>query len=161
MTPGGKRVILVAAVAANGVIGDHGGLPWHLPEDFAHFKHTTMGHILLMGRATFESIGRVLPGRSTVVLTRDRSWSADGVVTAADLAEAWSVADTLPGEVMVAGGAQVYAATLPYADEQVITEVPLSPEGDTRFPDVDPAHWVETRREHGDHCTWVWRTRQQ
>jgi dihydrofolate reductase len=151
-----KRVVLVAAVAENGVIGASGDIPWHLPEDFRHFKATTLGHTLVMGRATYDSIGRALPGRTTIVLTRDPDWSADGVLVAHDLDQALEMAEDLPGDVMIAGGAQVYAAALPVADEQVLTEVHQSPEGDTFYPDVDRTTWVETRRECHDGFDHVW-----
>ena len=95
------------------MIGASGGIPWRIPEDFAHFKRVTLGHTLVMGRATYDSIGRPLPGRTTVVLTRDPTWSADGVLVAASLDEALALAADLPGEVMVAGGATIYAAALP------------------------------------------------
>lgn len=156
MTPGDKRVVLVAAVADNGVIGADGDIPWRIPEDFAHFKATTLGHVLLMGRATYESIGRPLPGRTTVVLTRDPSWSADGVLVAASLEAGLALADDLPGEVMVVGGAAVYAEAMPLADEQVLTEVHLSPSGDTFYPDVERTAWVEDRREALDGHDRVW-----
>jgi dihydrofolate reductase len=155
MTPGGKRVVLIAAVAANGVIGAEGDIPWRIPEDFAHFKQTTMGHTLLMGRSTYDSIGRPLPGRTTIVLTRDPAWSADGVVVAPSLDEALAVADGLPGDVYVAGGATVYAAALPCADEQVISEVDLAPDGDTFYPDFDRSEWVEVSREPHEGFTVV------
>ena len=163
MTPAGRSVVLVAAVAANGVIGDRGTIPWRIPGEQAHFKAVTLGHTLVMGRATYESIGRPLPGRTTVVLTRDRGWrpagDPPGVLLASSFAEALRLADDLPGEVMVAGGAQVYAEALPVADAQVLTEVHLSPEGDTRYPSFDAAAWEETRREaHGTHDV-VWLTR--
>lgn len=143
----GKKVVLIAAVGENGVIGDAGTIPWHLPEDFAHFKATTLGHTLVMGRATYDSIGRPLPGRTTIVLTRDPSWSADGVLVAGSLPEALALAAELPGDVFVAGGAQVYAAALPVADVQLISEVQQSPDGDTRYPDVDRGHWREVSRD--------------
>jgi dihydrofolate reductase len=149
-------VTLVAAVADNGVIGDAGGIPWRIPEDFAHFKRVTLGHTLLMGRATYDSIGRPLPGRTTIVLTRDAMWSEPGVLVASSLEEALALADDLPGEVMVAGGAAVYAAALPIADAQILTEIHLSPPGDTRYPDWDRADWVEVRRLPGPGCEWVW-----
>lgn len=145
--PSDRRVVLIAAVAENGVIGADGGIPWHLPADFAHFKATTLGHTLVMGRATYESIGRPLPGRATVVLTRDPSWSAEGVTTAPDLE---SALEGLTGEVFVAGGAQVYAAAMPLADAQVISEVHLAPAGDTFYPAFDRAEWRETSRVPGD-----------
>ncbi|HEY0950479.1 dihydrofolate reductase [Nocardioides sp.] len=148
MTPGGKRVVLVAAVARNGVIGDGPDIPWSLPGEQRLFKGLTWGHTLVMGRTTFDSIGRPLPGRTTIVLTRSPDWSADGVLVAHDLTEALALADTLEGEVMVAGGGQVYAAALAHADEQVISEVDLEPAGDAFYPAFDRAEWTETSREH-------------
>jgi len=138
-------ITLIAAVARNGVIGADGGIPWHLPDDFAHFKATTLGHTLVMGRATYASIGRPLPGRTTIVLTRDPDWQAEGVRTAASVEEALDLAE---GDVYVAGGAAVYAAALPYADEQLLSEVDLEPEGDTLYPAYDEAEWPEVSREH-------------
>jgi dihydrofolate reductase len=154
-----QRLVLIAAVARNGVIGHQGGIPWHLPEDFAHFKATTLGNILLMGRATYDSIGRPLPGRTTIVLTRDPAWYADGVLVAHDLDSALALAADLPGDVYVAGGAHVYAAALPRADEQVLTEVHQSPDGDTLYPDFDRDEWVEKRREAHDGFDHVWLAR--
>ena len=113
MTPSGKLVVMVAAVADNGVIGADGDIPWRIPEDFAHFKRTTLGHTLVMGRATFDSIGRPLPGRTTIVLTRDPQWTADGVLVASSLAAALTLAEDLPGDVMVVGGARVYDEASP------------------------------------------------
>ena len=142
--------MLVAAVAENGVIGADGAIPWHLPEDFAHFRRTTLGGVLVMGRATYDSIGRPLPGRTTIVLTRDPSWSAEGVLVAHDLDEALALAAERATTVYVAGGAAVYALALPIADEQVLSEVHARPEGDTRYPDFDRAQWRETAREAYD-----------
>ena len=161
MTPAGKRVVLVAAVADNGVIGVDGDIPWRISEDFAHFKATTMGHTLLMGRATYESIGRPLPGRTTIVLTRDPDWSAEGVLVAGSLEAALDTAAGLPGDVMVVGGAAVYAEALALgvADEQILTEVHQSPAGDTFYPAFDPADWLATRREAFDGYDRVWWTR--
>lgn len=138
---------LVAAVADNGVIGAAGDIPWRLPADFAHFKALTLGHVLVMGRATYESIGRPLPGRTTIVLTRDSTWSADGVLVAGDLDEALRLAEGIDDEVFVAGGASVYAEAMERAQVQVLTEVHLSPEGDTHYPEFDPVQWIETQRE--------------
>ena len=137
-------VTLIAAVARNGVIGADGGIPWHLPEDFAHFKATTLGHTLVMGRATYDSIGRPLPGRTTIVLTRDPGWSAVGVQTAASLEEALELAE---GDVFVAGGATVYQQALPYADVQLISEIDLEPDGDTLYPAFEESDWREVSRE--------------
>ena len=145
-----KRVILVAAVARNGVIGNGTEIPWKVPGEQALFKELTMGDVLVMGRTTYESIGRPLPGRTTIVLTRDPAWSADGVLVARSMIDALSQASLLPGEVMVVGGAQVYAAALPMATEQIISEIPLEPEGDVRYPDFDRTKWIETIREQHD-----------
>ena len=127
-------VTLIAAVARNGVIGADGGIPWRLPGEQLVFKDATMGHTLVMGRATYDSIGRPLPGRTTIVLTRDPTGSADGVTTAASIEEALALAE---GDVWVAGGAAVYEAALPYADEQLLSEIDLEPEGDTFYPAFD------------------------
>ncbi len=154
---GGKRVVLVAAYAAHRVIGNAGDIPWRIPEDFAHFKATTLGHTLIMGRATYDSIGRPLPGRTTIVVTRDPTWAAEGVLVAHSMEEALAMATLLPGDVMVAGGAQIYALALPYATHQVLTEVALEVEGDTFYPEWDPAGWVETAREdHGGYAFVTW-----
>ena len=138
-------VTLIAAVARNGVIGADGGIPWHLPEDFAHFKATTLGHTLVMGRATYESIGRPLPGRTTIVVTRNPEWSAEGVFVAHSIEEALAMRGD--GQVFVAGGADIYELALPYADLMIISEVHDDPAGDTYFPQVDAGTWAETSRE--------------
>ena len=145
-----QRIVLVAAVADNGVIGDGPDIPWRIPGEQAEFKALTMGHTLLMGRTTFESIGRPLPGRTTVVLTRDPSWSHDGVLVARTIEDALDLAAREQGDVMVAGGAQVYRAALPYATEQILTRVHLTPEGDIRYPEYDDSVWAETAREQHD-----------
>jgi dihydrofolate reductase len=145
-----KRVVLVAAVADNGVIGDGAAIPWRIPGEQAEFKRLTMGHTLLMGRTTYESIGRPLPGRTTIVLTRDPSWTADGVLVAGSLEEALTAAERLDGDVMVAGGAAVYAAAMPLADEQLLSEVHLEPPGDVRYPEFDRSEWTEVEREPGE-----------
>jgi dihydrofolate reductase len=155
-TDGPRRLTLVAAYADNRVIGDHGSIPWRIPEDFAHFKTTTMGGTLVMGRATYDSIGRPLPGRTTIVVTRDPDWSADGVVVAHSLDEALDLAAQQPGETFVAGGAQVYEQALPRATHQVLTEVHGSPEGDAHYPEFPLDEWVETRREARETFDWVW-----
>lgn len=151
-----EALTLVAAYAAGRVIGADGDIPWRIPEDFAHFKAVTMGGTLLMGRATYDSIGRPLPGRTTVVLTRDPEWAADGVLVAHTLDEALALARRQPGATFVAGGAQLYEQTLPLATHQVLTEVDLEVDGDTFYPDFPLEEWVETRREQGPGCAWVW-----
>ena len=146
-------VTLIAAVGANRAIGRDNGMPWHLPEDLAHFKRTTLGHTLVMGRRTYDSIGRTLPGRTTVVVTRQAGWSAPGVLVAHSLERALEMADG--GEVFVAGGGEIYAQALPLADAMVLTEVEQSPEAEVFFPEVDPADWREVRREPRDGFSFV------
>jgi dihydrofolate reductase len=148
------RVSLIAAVARNGVIGSAQEMPWYIPEDFAFFKRTTMGHPLVMGRRTFDSIGRVLPGRRTIVITRQAGWSHAGVETAHSLPDALSLAGPAD-EVFVAGGGEVYAEAMPYAHRLLVTEVHDDPEGDVHFPTIDPDAWHETSREGHDGFAWV------
>ena len=148
------QLSLIAAVGRNGVIGADGGMPWHLPEDFAFFKRTTMGHTMLMGRKTFDSIGRVLPGRRTIVITRQLGWAHADVETAHSLTDALALAG--PGdEVFVCGGGQVYTEAMEFAQRLLVTEVDQSPEGDVRFPAIDLEVWVETARRPGDGVAWV------
>ncbi len=151
-----RRITIVAAFAADRVIGDHGRIPWHLSEDFAHFKATTMGGVLVMGRATYDSIGRPLPGRTTVVVTHNPGWSAEGVLVAHSLDEALDLAAEQPGETFVVGGAQIYEQALPRATHQVLTEVDLAADGDAHYPEFDRDEWVETRRSPRDGFAWVW-----
>lgn len=134
---------LIGAVAENGVIGAKGALPWRLPDELAHFKRTTLGKPVLMGRRTFESLGRPLPGRTNVVLTRASDFRPAGVEVAHDLDAALSRVPDAP-EVMVIGGAAVYAAALPRADRIYLTRVRAEPEGDVFFPDLDPSDWRES-----------------
>jgi dihydrofolate reductase len=151
-----KRVVLVAAVADNGVIGRGGDIPWHLPEDLRHFRATTRGNTVLMGRRTYESIGRPLPDRANVVVTRNPDWRADGVLVVHSVADGIDRAQGLDGDVMVIGGGDVYAAAMPYADAQVLTEVHATPEGDTYYPAWDPAEWREATRRSHEGYDFVW-----
>ena len=150
-------VTIVAAVARNGVIGVDGGLPWHLPDDLRRFKELTLGHVLVMGRKTYESIGHPLPGRTTVVVTRSAEWDPGSgeVVVASGVPEAIEAAAAIDDEVFVVGGAQVYAAALPLADRLELTFVDDEPEGDTTFPAVAWDDWVELRGEEGDGVAYV------
>ncbi|WP_446719745.1 dihydrofolate reductase [Isoptericola sp. F-RaC21] len=130
--------------AGRPVIGAGGAIPWRIPEDFAHFKATTAGHPVVMGRRTWESLPRrPLPGRTNVVVTRRPGWSDDGAVAAASLGDAVALAAAAPGgdEVWVMGGGDVYAATLALADRLVVTEVDLEVEGDAFAPVVERATW--------------------
>ena len=147
-------VTLVAAVAANGVIGRGGGMPWHLPGDLRHFKRLTMGHVLVMGRRTYESIG-ALPGRTTVVVTRQPDWQADGVEVAAGFDDAMRLASGHDDDVYVVGGREIFRLAMPIADRLVLTLIDDEPEGDTYFPEVDWSQWREADREPGEGYTIV------
>jgi len=140
------RLSLIAAVAANGVIGRAGGLPWRIPADLRHFKAVTLGKPVIMGRKTWQSIGRPLPGRRNIVVSRDARFVAEGAEVAASLDAALAaVADA--EEAMVIGGAAIYAEALPRADRLYLTEVHADVEGDVYFPEFDRAAWRETARE--------------
>jgi dihydrofolate reductase len=143
-------VTIVAAVAANGVIGRDGGLPWHLPDDLRHLKRLTRGHVLVMGRRTFDSIGKPLPERTTIVVTRQPDWHAEGVLTAAGVPEALGRGAELDDQVFVLGGQEIFRLALPVSDAMVISEVDARPDGDTVFPPVDWVAWREVAREPYD-----------
>ncbi len=141
---------LIVAVADNGVIGRRGQLPWHLPLDLKHFKQLTLGHPVLMGRRTYDSIGRPLPGRTNIIITRQPDWTAPGCEVAHSLAEALAIAATRPGSdlVCVIGGGEIYQAALPAADVIYLTEVHHAvPDGDAFFPSLSPTDWQEQTRE--------------
>jgi dihydrofolate reductase len=147
-------LVLVAAVADNGVIGRDGALPWRLKSDLQHFRALTMGHPLLMGRKTYESIGHPLPGRTSIVVTRDRAFAAPAIIAAATLDAGIEAArgDALrrgADAIMVIGGADIYAQTMPLAFRLEITCVHANPPGDTHFPAIDPAVWREVERREG------------
>ncbi len=151
-----QRIVMVAAYGRNRVIGDRGRIPWDLPEDLAHFRAVTSGHTLVMGRTTYEGIGRPLPGRTTVVLTRDPDWSAEGVLVAHGLEEALELAAGEQGDTIIAGGSTVYRQAMPHATHQVLSEVHLSPDGDAHYPEVDPEEWIEVHRERHRGFDAVW-----
>ena len=148
-------MIGIAAVARNGVIGAGNDIPWRIREDWVRFKALTMGHVLVMGRKTYDSIGRPLPGRTTIVVTRDPAWRADGVVVAPDLDAAFDRAYALtPAKVFVAGGGEVYAAAWDRLDTLEITEVDAEPAGDVIFQEIG-ADWQETRRDERDGFAFI------
>jgi dihydrofolate reductase len=157
----GKRIVLVAAVADNGVIGDGADIPWRIPDDLRHFRRVTTGNTVVMGRKTFDSIGRPLPQRTNVVLTRQAGWAHDGVVVAATLEDAIDKAQAYDGDIMVIGGGQVYAEAMRLADQQILTEVHQSPDGDTHYPAYDAVEWAETKREEHDGYDFLWLERIQ
>ena len=140
------KIALVVAVSQNNVIGRDNQLPWHLPEDLQYFKSVTMGKPILMGRKTFDSIGRPLPGRKNIVITRDLEWDAEGVEVVHSVddalaagADACAVANS--DEIMIIGGAQIYSDCLPIADRLYLTRVEAEIEGDAFFPDIDIKQW--------------------
>jgi dihydrofolate reductase len=145
------EIVLIVAVAENGVIGAGGAIPWRLKSDQARFKAITLNKPVVMGRKTFESLRRPLPGRTNIVVTRDAGFRADGVVVTHSFADAKAIAtgDALrrfATEIAVIGGAEIYAQWMEGADRLEITEVHARPDGDTRFPAVDPAAWEEVAR---------------
>lgn len=140
-------VSLIAAVAANGVIGNDNALPWRLPEDLKRFKALTLGHPVIMGRKTHESIGRPLPGRRNLIVSRNPAYRAEGCETVGSLARAIAIGGEAADEVFVIGGAQVYAEALPLAHRLLLTEIRRAFAGDARFPDIDPSRWKEIARE--------------
>lgn len=141
------EIVLIAAVARNGVIGRDNGLPWKLRADLQHFRALTMGHPILMGRKTWDSLGRPLPGRTNIVISRTPGLNVEGAIVCSSIDEALSRAGT-SDRVFVVGGADLYRQMLPQADRVLITEVRVSVEGDAYFPTIDPAAFVEVSRAH-------------
>jgi dihydrofolate reductase len=147
---------LIAAVARNGAIGKDNALLWRLPEDLKFFKRTTLGCPVIMGRKTWESIGRPLPGRRNIVVTRNRDWRSEGAEVFHDLADALAATVGEP-KVFVIGGGELYAQALPLADELVLTEIDADFEGDTFFPQWDQQAFEETsREEHVSDAGWAY-----
>ncbi|MFQ5618553.1 MAG: dihydrofolate reductase [Rhodospirillales bacterium] len=147
------RLALIVAIAENGIIGRGNGLPWHISGDLKHFKSVTMGKPVIMGRKTFDSIGKPLPGRANIVVTRDPSLRAEGVRMVHGFHEALTVAEGIARadgaeEMIVIGGAQIYDLALPKADRIYLTRIHQSVDGDVRFPEIDPAAWTERSRQH-------------
>ncbi|HUL63469.1 MAG TPA: dihydrofolate reductase [Burkholderiaceae bacterium] len=145
MTPG-PRLTLIVARARNGVIGRGGTLPWRLPEDLAHFKRTTMGHPIVMGRRTWDSIGRALPGRRSIVVSGTATSGTPGAEIVPSLAAALARVRDVP-EVFVIGGAELFKVAAPLAQRMIVTEIDADFEGDTFFPQPDPGEWTVVARE--------------
>jgi len=140
---------IIVAAAKNRVIGFNNAMPWYLPEELAHFKRTTLGKPLIMGRNTFESIGRPLPGRTNIVISRNPEFNHPGVKVATSLAAALKIADSQAiidgaSEIMIIGGGEVYRQAFPLATTLYLTEVDVEPQGDTWFPEINLNEWVET-----------------
>lgn len=140
-----KQITLVVAMDARRGIGIDNKLPWHLPEDLAHFKRVTLGHPIIMGRKTFDSIGRPLPGRRNIVVTRNPYWRHEGVEAVGSLEEAVALAGDEPASVI--GGAQIFEGALDLADRMIVTHIEREYDCDTFFPEIDPAKWTATARE--------------
>lgn len=145
-------IALIAAVAENNVVGKDNELPWYLPEDLKHFKQLTLGKPIIMGRLTYESIGKPLPGRANIVVSRQQNYRPEGVKVVGSLIDALSLAEPIAkaeglDEVMVIGGAQIYAEAMPFADTLYLTEIHKVIEGDTYFPELDWARWKESQRQ--------------
>lgn len=140
------RISLIVAMDRNRGIGIANQLPWKLPEDLAHFKRTTTGHAIIMGRKTFDSIGRPLPSRRSIVVTRDPAWHKEGVLTASTPEQACALARQ-EQEAFIIGGAELFVQTVDLADRMIVTEIAAEFECDTFFPEVDPTSWQESGRE--------------
>lgn len=142
---GAKHLTLVAAMGRNRAIGLDGAMPWHLPAELRHFKRTTLGKPVVMGRKTWEAIGRPLPGRQNLVVSRNPAYRAEGAVVVGSLDAALDAADG--EEIMVIGGGELYRQALPRASRMVLTTIDLAPEADTWFPDWDPEGWSRVALE--------------
>ncbi|XSS45559.1 dihydrofolate reductase [Propionibacteriaceae bacterium Y2011] len=159
---GPGEVVAIAAVLTDGVIGADGDQPWSDPADFARFKQLTRGHVMIMGRRTYDAIGRALPGRHTIVLTRDSGWRAHGkgaeavrVVDGLDAALALAATTWPESGIGILGGGEVYRLAMPVTTRLEITEVPLRLPGDVTFPEIDPQQWREVDRRPSDGFSWV------
>uniref|UniRef100_E6QX68 dihydrofolate reductase n=1 Tax=mine drainage metagenome TaxID=410659 RepID=E6QX68_9ZZZZ len=152
-----QTLSLIAAVAQNGVIGIRNTLPWRLPEDLRYFKQLTLGHPIIMGRKTYESLGRPLPNRTNIILTRDMLFQTENCLIAHDIPEAISLCAE-EDEIFVIGGAQIYQQAMSYAQRLYLTEVKLDiAEGDAWFPEVDTRLWHEISRQthHNEQCHYA------
>lgn len=152
-----KTLALIVARTRNGVIGRDNRMPWHLPEDLRYFKRITMNKPVIMGRNTWESLGKPLPGRDNIVITRNTAYRADGATVVHDLPTALTLADSLASarqvdEIMVIGGADIYRAAMPFITRAYVTEIDADIEGDTFFHELDTQHWQETAREAHAPC---------
>lgn len=137
-------ISLVVACGRNNVIGSGGGIPWYVPADLKQFKSLTMGKPIIMGRKTYQSIGKPLPGRTNIVITRNPEFAADGIQIANSLVAALEQAGALGDEIMIIGGGQIYEAVLPMAKRIYMTRIELEPEGDVFFPAIEDADWQTT-----------------
>lgn len=142
-------ISLLFAMDKNRVIGNNNDLPWHLPADLAYFKRVTMGHAIIMGRKTYESIGRPLPGRENIILTRNKGFEAEGCTVIHTVDDILKLQETTEDELFVIGGAQIFEEVLPFTDRMYITHIEAEFEGDTYFPEVDEEDWTVISKEKG------------
>jgi dihydrofolate reductase len=151
------NIALIVAMSGDGTIGDKGKIPWHISDDLKRFKRLTMGHPILMGRKTYESIGKPLPGRTNIVLTRSAHFIVPPEVLKFDSLDAALDHCRQQGEklVFIVGGSDVYRQALPHADQLFVTEVHQRLTGDTKFPDYDRSQWIEVAREDAPDCSFV------
>jgi dihydrofolate reductase len=151
------KIALIAALANDGTIGHEGKIPWHISADLKRFKQSTMGHAIIMGRKTFESIGRPLPGRKNLILTRNRAFQApEGAWTFPSLDDALKFCrEQKESIVFIIGGAEVYREALAIADTLLLTHVHSDVTGDTKFPQLNHSEWIETARQNLPECTFV------
>ena len=140
-------ITIIVAKAENNIIGNNNELIWHLPNDLKHFKNLTSGHPVLMGRKTFDSIGKPLPNRTNIVITRNEEWSSEGVKRADSLQEAIETGKKIDSEIFIIGGGNIYEQALDWADAIEVTEVHENFNGDTKFPEIDLKTWKEVSRE--------------
>ncbi|PXW89717.1 dihydrofolate reductase [Nitrosomonas sp. Nm84] len=144
------RLSILVAMARNRVIGQHNKLPWHLPADLKHFKLLTMGHIIVMGRKTYESIGKPLPGRTNIIITQQKNFEVPGATVVNSIGDALLAceqANVTSGECFIIGGEKLYRQTIEICQRMYVTEIQKDFEGDTIFPEYDPNEWEETQRE--------------
>lgn len=154
------KISLIVAMARNRVIGKDNKMPWHLPEDLRYFKRVTLNKPVIMGRNTFESIGKPLPQRSNIIISRNAAYQVEGALVVNSLEQALQLAADIhqqqqtqeDGELMIIGGAQIYAQALPLADRLYLTEVAAEPEGDAFFPAIERSQWQEVAREEHKAC---------
>ena len=150
-----EPLVLVAAMAKNRVIGRAGAIPWRLPEDMKHFRTVTLGHAVIMGRATYDSMGKPLPKRRNIVVSRNAMLQIEGAEIASSLASALVLARQTDDEPRLIGGGQLYNEALPMVTRMYLTQLHDAYEGDTVFPSFEPSEWMETERRHGEGATYL------
>jgi len=146
------KISIIAAVAENGIIGNNNNLPWHIKSEWQYFIKMTKNKPIIMGRKTFESLGKPLKDRSNIIVTRDKSYKGDGIIVTHTIENALNIAkkiarDTKQDEIMIGGGAEIYKLALPLSDRLYLTTIHLNPQGDTKFPKINKEEWLEVKSE--------------